>query len=218
MRKILLVLLLFVSFHSNAQLNSAISFSPFTLFANPIVRFGYEVEFKPKAYLQAEIGYGRDVKGILSNSSDAPFSKFQFRTVLKYKFSEPNAKILYYLFFDDFLNAYTLHYNVKRTFYYSDISDMTYDKVDVNIKKLGFNIGNGFEVKLIQRFYVDFYFGLGIAKRSVVYKNGVNPILHYRNSITSGLSQYEEPISRNVLSVKSGINIVYKLGIIHSNK
>lgn len=220
MRKLLILSLLILSFQSKAQLKHSISFSPFTLLYDPIVRVGYELQFTRRSSAQVEVGYGKNISYLFSLTNfngvktKSDYYKYQLRASYKLDVSKFSSKVRYYLFIDGFINQ--THKDIENGSYTfrSESGYTSFERADMVIQKYGFNTGNGLKTNLSSKLYLDIYFGLGEATRTVEYENIVNPETYYVNHYEYRLFYREgdtEPISKSVLSVKAGINLAYRL-------
>jgi hypothetical protein len=220
----MLIFLIVISLKNNAQnnlilKNTYVYFTPSTLIEpKAYVRLGIGKDFKQNGLL-VELGYGKK-----NNKID--YSRFQARILCRHylmKNEENNLKP--YVFLEVFYNqrktiidsgAYRIEDLIDDTNPYIDtFKHMTFDRATENVKKMGSNLGVGILTKASHHFYIDTYFGLGLAMRNVNYEDLLNPFiknLPYQGAREwADLERFGLPKTLAVFSLKLGISFVYKM-------
>ncbi len=99
--------------------------------------------------------------------------------------------------------------------YTDTFKNLTFDRATESIKKIGSNLGLGILSKVSTHFYIDTYFGLGIAARNVKYTDLLNPTIKYMPyqgaKEWADLERFGLPKTLPVFSLKLGVSLVYKI-------
>jgi hypothetical protein len=190
-----------------------IHFSPSTVI-EPFgyMRLGISRDITDKHNIQLDLGFGK-------NLSKNNYSRYYIKAMYKYYTSKPETKHKFYLFADMFYNKNNVLKNNSNYLIGGIVSQadtttyITYTKANMHINKIGCDIGFGYLIKTYKQFYINIYSGIGLANRTVSYKNMENKKtekLQYQGAVEwfDG-TRFFQAKSLPVLSLKGGIEFVY---------